>query len=322
VGVLAAVASVVGAAPALGATVTVHVGQGGLQFVQSSVTINQGDTVHWVWDGNNHSVTSGPVATAPAGDGKFPDTGIQFVGHTSDQIFSSAGSYPYFCSVHFGRGMTGTVTVLAPDTAPTASFTTSPPGAVAGQAVSFDGSTSSDTDGDTVASYTWHFDDGTADQTTTTPTIPHSYIAAGTYNATLTVTDARGTASTTTSHAITVAAPPPDPLVAGSVPPKPAPEITAFTVSPTHICTRRGPKCRHPGLHVRFKLAGKARLRLTVTRRSGKAVGSPVKASGNAGGNDIVFTGAGLKPGNYVLTLTATSSSGKQSKKQGQFSVT
>jgi hypothetical protein len=35
-----------------------------------------------------------------------------------------------------------------------------------------------------------------------------------------------------------------------------------------------------------------------------------------------LFTGAGLKAGGYSLTLTATSPSGKHSRKQAQFSAT
>lgn len=72
--------------------------------------------------------------------------------------------------------------------------------------VSFDASGSSDADG-TIASYQWYFGDGV---TGTGITVDHTYASAGSYTATLTVTDDTGlqdTASvgiTVTSAAVTV----------------------------------------------------------------------------------------------------------------------
>jgi hypothetical protein len=57
-----------------------------------------------------------------------------------------------------------------------------------GQAASFDGSTSSDADGDYL-SYVWTFGDG---GTASGKTVTHTYITAGTYTVTLTVYDGRG----------------------------------------------------------------------------------------------------------------------------------
>lgn len=53
----------------------------------------------------------------------------------------------------------------------------------------FDGTASTDRDGD-VLSYVWNFGDGSAGGSG--PQVPHTYAAAGTYNATLTVYDGRG----------------------------------------------------------------------------------------------------------------------------------
>jgi hypothetical protein len=59
--------------------------------------------------------------------------------------------------------------------------------------VAFDGSGSSDPDaGDSVASYTFDFGDGSAPVTQSTPTITHTYTNAGEFKATLTVTDTHG----------------------------------------------------------------------------------------------------------------------------------
>jgi len=98
-------------------------------------------------------------------------------------------------SMGFHVGTTGTP--------PVAVATAIPASGTAPLTVSFDGSGSSDPDG-TVVSHAWSFGDGTS---TSGPLVSHTYAAAGTYTATLTVTDNSGlTASTTVS--ISVAAPP------------------------------------------------------------------------------------------------------------------
>lgn len=63
-----------------------------------------------------------------------------------------------------------------------------------GQAVSFNGSVSSDSDG-TITSYAWDFGDG---DSSIGSVVSHSYSAAGTYTASLTVTDNNGATDTDT----------------------------------------------------------------------------------------------------------------------------
>lgn len=101
------------------ATFTVNVGQGGFVFAPSTVVIQAGDTVHWVWVGSFHTVTSGTGCVA---NGLFCSPNNMNcsaatptnVGATYDRTFASAGSFPYFCAPHCGLGMTGSVTVQAP----------------------------------------------------------------------------------------------------------------------------------------------------------------------------------------------------------------
>jgi plastocyanin/FtsP/CotA-like multicopper oxidase with cupredoxin domain len=84
-------------------TVPVHVQD--FQFSPANVTVKVGDTVHWIWDGNNHSTTA---------DGGAWDSGVHNSGFTFDHMFMLAGSFPYYCSIHGGpggQGMHGTVTV-------------------------------------------------------------------------------------------------------------------------------------------------------------------------------------------------------------------
>lgn len=70
---------------------------------------------------------------------------------------------------------------------PAAAFSATPGTVTAGQAVAFDGSAS--TSGASITAYAWNFGDGQIVRATT-PTISHTYTAAGNYTATLTITDA------------------------------------------------------------------------------------------------------------------------------------
>ncbi|MDT8437224.1 MAG: PKD domain-containing protein, partial [Gemmatimonadota bacterium] len=91
------------------------------------------------------------------------------------------------------------VTVTAPNQAPTADFTFS----CTDLTCSFT-DTSTDPDGDNIVSRSWDFGDG---GTSTQRNPSHTYGAAGTFTATLTVTDNRGGTSAPTSKQVTVTAP-------------------------------------------------------------------------------------------------------------------
>lgn len=86
-----------------------------------------------------------------------------------------------------------------PNDPPVASMQASPTSGEAPLTVDFDASASYDPDGDGVAQYSFDFGDGTSPVTQTSPKISHTYQQAGSYQATLTVVDSRGKASTNTS---------------------------------------------------------------------------------------------------------------------------
>jgi PKD repeat protein len=114
--------------------------------------------------------------------------GATATGVTASHSYAAAGTYTVTLAVTDDGGLTDTatqdVTVSTGNVAPTASFTF----ACTDLACSFDASASTDTDG-TIASYAWNFGDGT---TATGVTAIHTYVAAGTYTVTLTVTDDQG----------------------------------------------------------------------------------------------------------------------------------
>jgi plastocyanin len=284
------------AAPALGAsTVTVDVAPGSLSFSQANVSINPGDTIHWVWDSSGHSVTSG---TGPAGDGSF-DAGVQSAGFTFDRTFTQPGVYHYFCKIHYAFGMMGTITVAAatpprgpPPTAqpPTAQLTVSPQRPTTGQSVTFDGSGSSATAGQTIASYHWDFGDGSA-STTAAPTVTHRYAHAGSDTVKLVVFDGLGTTSGPASATVNVGLPPPQPPVATK------PHLGAST-----LCARKTKTCAHASTSVSFSLSRAATATVVVGR--GRHQVRRRTVHGKAGQNSFKLSAAGLPAGTYKIVLT------------------
>ncbi len=73
----------------------------------TDVTINSGDTVHWMnVDSAAHTVTGGSPADGPSG---VFDSSLVMADATYEFKFKDAGSYDYFCMVH--PWMVGSITV-------------------------------------------------------------------------------------------------------------------------------------------------------------------------------------------------------------------
>jgi plastocyanin len=76
-------------------------------FSPADVTINAGDTVHWMnVDTAAHTVTGGSPSDGPSG---VFDSSLVMADSTYEFKFDDAGSYDYFCMVH--PWMVGSVTV-------------------------------------------------------------------------------------------------------------------------------------------------------------------------------------------------------------------
>jgi PKD repeat protein len=152
-------------------------------------------------------VTFNGVASDPYGSleigWNFGDT-TTGAGASPTHAYTAPGSYEVTMTARdrlTGSTSGPVVHTLVVDEPPAAAFTSAPSGAVAGAAVAFDGSGSSDPDG-AIIGYAWSFGDGA---TGSGATISHAYASAGSYTVTLTVTDSNGHSATAT-HSVTIAA--------------------------------------------------------------------------------------------------------------------
>lgn len=120
-GLLAAVAATLLVAPA--AAQTTHAVQlFASTFSPANLTIDAGDTVLWDWVVGTHNVESGTLLGGHDGNflsGSVTADPATTYSVTFDAAFLQANPmpgnvYPYFCVIHAGIGMTGTVTVNVP----------------------------------------------------------------------------------------------------------------------------------------------------------------------------------------------------------------
>ena len=97
------------------AQVSHSISSGSYYYYPSSVTVNVGDTVHWVNDGGLHNVNfdinsiTGSSFNNPESFISSPTTGTNIYTH----VFTIPGNYDYDCSVgsHAANGMVGSIIV-------------------------------------------------------------------------------------------------------------------------------------------------------------------------------------------------------------------
>jgi PKD repeat protein len=143
-------------------------------------------------------VFNGTGSTAAAGrrivryDWTFGD-GETGSGPQTSHAYSQAGAYTVVLTVTDDAGRTDTddIDVFVGVNGPTAAFTVSPTGPLAGQTVSFNASASTAGTGRSIVSYLWEFGDGTTGSGQTV-TKSGGYAAPGGYTVTLVVVDDQG----------------------------------------------------------------------------------------------------------------------------------
>jgi PKD repeat protein len=135
----------------------------------------------------------------------FGDGSPAAAGPTPSHAYAAGGTFMVSLTVTDGKGFKDTVThVVTVFTATVASFSVATPSPVAGQAVLFDGSSSSSEDA-SITRYSWSFGDGSSGSG---PTASHAYSVSGTYSVRLTVTDNFGNTATSAPRAVVVDEPP------------------------------------------------------------------------------------------------------------------
>ncbi len=101
--------------PSPGATTHIVEMTGDYEFVPSSLTIKQGDSVKWVVTSSKpHEVASGTVIEGEDGREGVSD-GLWKTGKMASGSFTytfhSTGTFPYYCDSHVDQGMIGKITV-------------------------------------------------------------------------------------------------------------------------------------------------------------------------------------------------------------------
>ena len=160
-------------------------------YTPSALEVGIGDTVTFTGEFSYHPLawTDGDFATLSGGG-------------TASYLFTRAGTFRYFCTLHVD--MLGSVRVPG-NQLPVADFTVVPASTVAGATVTFDAGAVADPDG-TIKRYEWDLDgNGVFETIGSAAAVATEYERAGTFNAGLRVVDDSHETSATTVHQIVVA---------------------------------------------------------------------------------------------------------------------
>jgi PKD repeat protein len=171
------------------------------------------------------SASSDPDGTITSYAWDFGD-GNTATGRTPSNTYQSAGTYTVTLKVTDSDGDTATTSHPVAVAGPLPSFSSSP--AQENAPVGFDGSSSSDTSGAAITSWTWNFGDGVTQSGSSQAT--HTYATYGPVHVTLTLTDANGYTSSLT-ELVTVADEPPSATFAVTTAAPGSGQATSFDAS-------------------------------------------------------------------------------------------
>jgi plastocyanin len=188
--------------PLSGQAATANVSIVDFAFSPTSSTINVNDQVKWTWNGNiSHSTTSTTGLW---------DSGLHGNAFTFTRTFSTAGSFPYKCTLH--ASMTATITVQGANVPPSVAITAPTNGTTF--AAPWTGTiraTASDPDGTLrkVDFFAGAARLGTVTNPPATAIFTVTNLAAGDYTLTAVATDNGGDSTTSSNVAIKVVTPTP-----------------------------------------------------------------------------------------------------------------
>ena len=150
---------------------------------------------HAVCTGTCAPLAPGTAVSIALGSVRFsPPSEVPGSGGTNETIPDTTGAASY---------QLRPVNLCLPNTAPVARLTADKGSGTAPLTVTLNGSASSDEDAiDTVATYTFNFNDGSDDVVQSSPTLVHAFNQGGLYDVKLVVTDSRGKVSSNTAHAL------------------------------------------------------------------------------------------------------------------------
>ena len=150
---------------------------------------------HAVCTGTCAPLAPGTAVSIALGSVRFsPPSEVPGSGGTNETIPDTTGAASY---------QLRPVNLCLPNTAPVARLTADQRSGTAPLTVTLNGSASSDDDAiDTVATYTFNFNDGSDDVVQSSPTLVHAFNQGGLYDVKLVVTDSRGKVSSNTAHAL------------------------------------------------------------------------------------------------------------------------
>lgn len=232
-------------------------------------------------------------------------------GKTASHAYTIAKTYVVTLTVTDDKGASSsivhTVDVIATavNATPTAAFTPSASTTAINTAITFDASTSADSDG-SISSYSWDFGDGTAKGSG--KIVSHSYTTAkaSAYNVTLTVTDNLGATATATKPITITATPKPD-LVPSAVTlssPTVAPGATV-TVNWTHTNSGNA-NAATSTTELRLLTASDAINSPSATLVLGVPTGA-LAIGASVSLNQIMTIPATTAPGSYKIVVVADS---------------